>query len=499
MPRNIFKVVISVLAGLTLLVTGALLFFENKVKQIWQNGDEQAHEAPSDRGRLVIAYATPLTTLEPTSFQGTDRARIGNIYEPLIRPDRNFAIEPILAVSYGIIKPTVWEITLRGGVKFHDGSDFDSADAQASIQRARTHEASQLKDVLKTIAKVEIKGPHTLNIHTKEPDPLLLNKLSAVYMLPSENENPERKAIGTGPYIFVSWKANTETVLKKNTAYWGNAPAFSEVQIRTMPKKQDRIVSLQDGTVDMLVNVPPQSAGELGKNVNIISIPSLEVSFIMFTARDKALRKTVARAIDRQRLVDMTFGFAHPVNQFVSNGVFGYNSDIAPIRHVKESDIGEASFRLDIVEGLEEFGKTLREMLEEANITLETNFMTWTQLNKKIIQKDKDGDEKSDGYFLTWRSELGDSFDFLNSVAHSKGEFNGTGYENRAVDKLIMESSHEMNPKKRLQMLKKAMKIITEEDIIGTPLIEAETIFALQRGINWQPRLDGMVFAADIR
>ena len=148
MPRNIFKIGISVLTATTLLVTAALLFFEKEVKQLWQNDGEQAHEAPRDRGRLVIAYATPLTTLEPTSFQGTDRARLGNIYEPLIRPDKNFTIEPILAVSYGIVKPTVWEFTLRSNVTFHDGSAFDSADAVASIERARTHASSQLKDLL---------------------------------------------------------------------------------------------------------------------------------------------------------------------------------------------------------------------------------------------------------------------------------------------------------------------------------------------------------------
>lgn len=498
MPRNIFKVVISVLAGMTLLVTGALLFFENEVKQVWQNGDEKAHEAPNDRGRLVIAYATPLTTLEPTTFQGTDRARLGNIAEPLIRPDANFQIEPILAVSYGIVKPTVWEFTLRKNVKFHDGSDFDSADAKASIQRARTHEKSQLKDLLKTVEKVETKGDDTLYVFTKNPDPLLLNKLSAVYMIPSENQEPERKPIGTGPYKFVSWKANEQTVMAKNPAYWGTPPAFSEVIIRTIQSKKDRREALTDGTVDMLVNVPPESVREFEGSMNIRSIPSLEVSFIIFATRDEKLKKAVAKAIDRKRLVDMTFGFARGVNQFVSNGVFGYSTDIAPLKRDESAPkpaFAKKTFTLDLVLGLEQFGKTLGEMFEEADISLEANFVSWPELNKKIIQ----GKTEADGYFLTWRSELGDSFDFLNSVAHSKGEFNGTGYKNAEVDMLIGESAHEMNPKKRLGLLKKAMKIITEDDMIGTPLIEAETVFAFQKGIDWRPRLDGMVFAADIR
>lgn len=483
------------LAIALLLASGALLFFENEVKQFWQNDGKEMRPRPPDRGRLVIAYATPLTTLDPATFQGTDRARLGNIYEPLVRPDANFTIEPVLAVSYGLVKTTVWEFTLRSNVKFHDGSTFDSEDARSSIERARRHEKSQLKDLLKTIEKIEVKEANKLYIYTKKPDPLLLNKLSAVYMMPSENEEPERKPIGTGPYTFVSWKANTQTVLSKNAAYWGSSPAFSEVVIRTIPSKQDRIAAVKDGTVDMLVNVPPESVRELEGSVEIRSIPSLEVSFIMFAMSDRELKKAVAAAIDKSRLVDMTFGFARPVNQFVSNGVFGYSTDIAPVGKSKKTvSKEEKTFTLELVIGLEQFGKALEEMFEEAGTSLETNFILWSELNKKIIQKKTD----ADGYFLTWRSELGDSFDFLNSVAHSRGEFNGTGYKNAEVDNLIDESAHEMNPKKRLPLLKTAMKIITEDDMIGAPLIEAETIFALQKGISWRPRLDGMVFASDI-
>src|SRR5882757_7170131 len=60
-----------------------------------------------------------------------------NIYEPLIRRDRDLKLEPGLATEWKTINPTTWRIKLRQGVKFHDGTPFTAEDVLFSIQRAR--------------------------------------------------------------------------------------------------------------------------------------------------------------------------------------------------------------------------------------------------------------------------------------------------------------------------------------------------------------------------
>src|SRR4029078_9958130 len=45
-----------------------------------------------------------------------------NMYEPLIRRSRDMRLEPGLATKWTRTEPTVWRLTLRQGVKFHDGS-----------------------------------------------------------------------------------------------------------------------------------------------------------------------------------------------------------------------------------------------------------------------------------------------------------------------------------------------------------------------------------------
>lgn len=507
MPRTILKIGALTICIALLAFVSALLFFEKEVKEFWspsaspsesQKNDQGAGmHAVLDRGELVIGYATPLTTLEPTSFQATDRARTANIYEPLIRQDRNLNIEPVLAVSYGILKPILWEITLRENVFFHDKSKLDAEDVFSSIVRATGNKNSELKTLLSTIEKIEIKDAKTLYIYTKEPDPLLLNKLSTVLIFPKE-VNPIKIPVGTGPYMLQEAVKNEEKLILNNN-YWDGKPAFSEIVIKTIPDKKDRIKALKDQKIDILADVPPDSAAELDGKFQIKRIPSLEVSFLMFNFQDKELKEKIPYAIDRDKLIQMTFGFARKANQFVSNGVFGFNPRIAKTeKDLKKAKVSAGAetipeITLDISKGLEKFGQVLKEMFSDAGITLTLNFLDWDNLSRKIQEKD------TEMYFLGWKSELGDAYDFLNSVAYSKGNFNNGIYQNSEVDGLIEESSHEMNTKKRLALLQKAMEIITEKDIMGVPLIEAETTYAIAQGIEFEPRLDGLILIKDIK
>jgi peptide/nickel transport system substrate-binding protein len=45
-----------------------------------------------------------------------------NMYEALLRRDRDLKIEPSLPTEWSNIDPTTWQFKLRQGVKFHDGT-----------------------------------------------------------------------------------------------------------------------------------------------------------------------------------------------------------------------------------------------------------------------------------------------------------------------------------------------------------------------------------------
>src|SRR5580658_1136056 len=139
-----------------------------------------------------------------------------NIYEPLIRRDRNLKLEPALATEWKNIDPTTWRIKLRQGVKFHDGTPLTAEDVIFSIQRARAAGAdvtSQLAPV-KEVKKVD---DSTIDFITEGPVPILPNYLVSAAIMSkawceahnttssATHENIEnyatRNANGTGPFM----------------------------------------------------------------------------------------------------------------------------------------------------------------------------------------------------------------------------------------------------------------------------------------------------------
>ncbi|MFA5820687.1 MAG: ABC transporter substrate-binding protein, partial [Candidatus Gracilibacteria bacterium] len=130
----------------------------------FENSEEVKKAEVSDVLRVV--YPDEPASLEPTLIDSITRQRLVNVYEPLVRFDRDLKIKPALAVSYGLIDPTVWEFSLREGVKFHDGSMFDSEDVMASVKRAKENKNSDLVGMLSTVDSVEKIDDLTLRMRT---------------------------------------------------------------------------------------------------------------------------------------------------------------------------------------------------------------------------------------------------------------------------------------------------------------------------------------------
>jgi len=509
-----FKGIFWVIYVLSLFMLGALLFFGDQVMFLANSlaPVQEEHAAPQ---RLVIAYALPVSSLDPTLFDSVTRSRLVNIYEGLVRTDRNLKIQPAIAVSWGLLNPTTWEFKLRPHVKFHNGNEVTARDVVASIDRAQNFEGSQLKPLLNTVQKVDAIDDLTIHVTTSVPDPLLLNKLAVTYILPVDYTNFDQPE-GTGPYQMMLWDKGNQMILKRFTDYWGQKPFYDEVTTKTIRDKDERIQALMDGSVQLLADVPPAAVKHLVSDKIVTkSIPSLEVSFLMFNTqngffKERAFREAVAEDLNPQVFVDIAGGYAHSVGQFVSSGVFGYNPEL-PITAYNPDDakkkagsITSQSFErsqtvLNYAFGSEIIAQYVQSQLLDLGIDVDLNPMSPDDFQKKL------NSGTSEFYYLGWRSELGDDYDFLQSVAHSRdvsgryGQFNGANYMNKKVDQLIESSDRDLNESSRLKSLQEAMKILVQDDLAGVPLFETETIFAYQNTVNFDPRVDGYIYVSEIK
>src|SRR5690349_4071931 len=87
---------------------------------------------------ITVAFGVDPTSLNPlasTSIPG--RSAINHIFDKLLWFDLKGNLVPKLAESWQFIKPTVLQLNLRHGVKWHDGREFTAEDVKFTIDSAR--------------------------------------------------------------------------------------------------------------------------------------------------------------------------------------------------------------------------------------------------------------------------------------------------------------------------------------------------------------------------
>lgn len=124
------------------------------------------------------AFQGDAITMDPHSTtEFTTVGLLANVYEGLVRRDREMKIEPALATEWSLSSPTVWRFKLRENVTFHDGSPFTADDVVFSYERS-LKDGSDVKPRVQSIVAVRKVGDHEIEIETKQPNPILLSELA---------------------------------------------------------------------------------------------------------------------------------------------------------------------------------------------------------------------------------------------------------------------------------------------------------------------------------
>ncbi|MEA4912062.1 MAG: ABC transporter substrate-binding protein [Oscillospiraceae bacterium] len=239
-----------------------------------------------------------------------------NIYDTLIFEEPDGTLVPCLAESW-TYNDAGDEITfnLRKGVKFHDGSDFTSADVVFTYEKDMANSATaNLTSVMKSIEAID---EYTVKLTLKNaygPIESCCSGSQLVIVSKSAYEaDPEgyaRNPIGTGPYRFVSWDAGDKITLTRFDEYWGDAPAIKDVTFKIISDTSTAVVALETGEIDMVQpSVADRDSIMANPDLAWYEVEQLSTYFLcmnnskgLFT--DENLRMAMAYGIDREALLE---------------------------------------------------------------------------------------------------------------------------------------------------------------------------------------------------
>ena len=128
--------------------------------------------AQTKEDTIVYALQSDMQNWDPPNSVLRESIILGyHVFDHLAARDlKTGKVGPSLATSWKALDDTTWEVKLRQGVKFHDGSPFTAADVKASFDRV-LDEKNKLtaRGNHAKIKSVEVMDPHTVRFKTTGP------------------------------------------------------------------------------------------------------------------------------------------------------------------------------------------------------------------------------------------------------------------------------------------------------------------------------------------
>jgi peptide/nickel transport system substrate-binding protein len=466
---------------------------------------------PNPKSGGVLRYGI---TMRPPHFDVHQSGTINNLasqavqFDNLIRRDPRDSgktIIPDLAHSWESAKDgKTYTFHLRQGVQFHDGAELTSEDIKATFDRISKppQGISIPRSVLfKAVAEITAPDKYTVQFKLSDPRPpnFIMSAIASGWnvivrkkTLEDNNYNLRKVEIypGTGPFKSVKRVENEVWVFKRNKNYWNNPlPYLDGIEFyHALPFSTELGSSILSGRTDYIRITDPVTARK-AKDVPGLKTAQFNQSVIQGTwlnskkkpLDDPRVRRALHLAFDRPALIDVVKdvtpmqvgGFIYPFSEFATpkEELFkrvGYQSDTGPALKEAKALLVAAGYKDGLPEPLDFLVRDV------------ASFKLWAQAIQAMLQEGLNVkcnlrtvvesvwfDDTASGHFDlaigAIVSTLLDPSDYFNAWYRTGGPQNYSQWSNKEFDDLLGQIDSEVDPAKRLALIRKTEAIMEEQ------------------------------------
>jgi peptide/nickel transport system substrate-binding protein len=473
---------------------------------------EASTQAPVAGGTLTVGIPIEPETLDPgDAVYVQEQFILQSLFDSLLNIDKDGNLHPGLAAKW---EPnadyTEFTFTLRDDVKFHDGTPLTADAVKASFDHITSDAVVESggKSLLTDHKYVgtEMVDAHTVKVKFGASYPLFLRDaarqwlaISSPTALEKSGKDYGRNPVGTGPFKFVQWDAQSQIVLEKNPDYsWGpefaahQGPALlDKVVFRILPEAATRLTAFETGEIQMASDPPALDAvtiADSGKGaIQTFAQPGIPAILMINTAKaptdDINVRKAMILALNQDELAQTAFQkLGLPAYSVISPTTWGYDEASAQMYRY---NLDEAKSLLDKAGWTDTNGDGIREK-DGKKLTIDwPDNPAWSEAFNELVS----GYLTNAGFEVNYRS-MDDGAQYeellagnytlvymywnrpdpspLRYLFHSENLGGGawTNFKSEELDKALADADTQTNDELRKQDYVQAQQIIMENALV---------------------------------
>jgi peptide/nickel transport system substrate-binding protein len=391
---------------------------------------------------------------------------------------------------------------LRKGVKWHDGHEFDSGDVKYTYEAlVDTNTRTPYSSNFDRVKKLSAPDRYTVVVEYSMPYSPALESWGMgvlpehIFRRTDINTNPHnREPVGTGPYMFRTWRSDDRIVLESFEDYFEGKPGIQRVIYKIIPDLSVQLMELKKGTIDWMGPSPDQWVNETSKEeflekFNRYTYPSFTYAYMGFNLnnelfKDIRVRRAISHAVNKKEIIESVLqGLGTSATGPYPPNSWAYNPDIKDYSYnQKKADnlLEQAGWKKNPDTGIlqkngRQFSFTLmtnqgnsvrkltceiiQAQLKKIGMDVKIRIQEWSSFIHQYIDK-----RQFDAVVLGWSLSVDpDQYSIWHSSQKNEGQYNFVGYENPEVDRLLEEGRTEFDIEKRKKIYNEVHRILHQD------------------------------------